>query len=105
MVSAKNKTKTQHNPAGFGFRWLIVLTVLFGQLLIYTWVRTETRHAMIDLSKARIKLTQAGERQKNLNFTINRLIAENRIREIAVNQLYLLSESNVPTIYLNEGDW
>lgn len=99
--AAKNRTnQKQIKPQRVGFRWLLIICILFCELLFYTWIRTESIHATIRVSRYRDSLAQKISYFKALSVEHDRLRSDDRITRIAKTRLNLLTDTSKQTIYL-----
>jgi len=100
-IAIKNKvTQKQIKPHRIGFRWLLIIGIIFGELLIYTWIRTESTHATISVSRHRDSLAQQISYFKALSLERDRLRSDGRITKIAKTRLNLSTGTSKQTIYL-----
>ena len=91
----------QIKPQRAGFRWLIIIGIIFSELLLYTWVRTESTQASIRVSRSRDSLAQQTSYLKALSVERDRLRSDDRITKIAKTRLNLSTDTSKQTIYLS----
>lgn len=104
MMAVKNniparRTRSHQN----GFRWLMIISIVFCGLLTHTWIRTESTQTMIRISEAEKKLLKMLSYQKELSLEIDHLKSEDRIRRIARSRLDLLRDIGENTHYISMG--
>jgi cell division protein FtsL len=97
-----NQKHTPGKQAGTGLKWLVLICILFGELLMHTWVRTEATQTIVEISAAQSRLSDLLSYQKALALERDRLTSDNRIIRIARSQLGLTSEVFNQTIYLKK---
>ncbi len=102
MAIKNNISKKQVVPQTAGFRWLIVISIIFFELLCYAWVRTETTQTMLRISKAERRLIENQSYQTALLLEIDRLKSEDRITKIASSKLNLSRDLGTNTYYLSK---
>ena len=100
MAIKNSILKQPKNPPRAGFRWLVIIGFIFGELLIYTWVRTESTHTILRLSHVQDAHTKAMSYNKELSVERDRLKSDERITRIAKTRLHLLSDTGNQTIYI-----
>lgn len=83
-----------------GVKWLVLLFIVFGELLVHTWVRTKSTQAILDISSAQARLATLLSYQKELTLERDRLKSDDRIIRIAGSQLKMTSDVFNQTIYL-----
>ncbi|MCF8091888.1 MAG: cell division protein FtsL [Desulfotignum sp.] len=83
-----------------GLKWVLVISLLFGELLVHTWVRTETTQTTLEISFAQSRLSDLLSYQKELTLERDRLKSDDRIIHIARSQLGLTADVFNQTIYL-----
>ena len=103
MTIKNNIHKEKAVPQTAGFRWLIVISIIFCELLAYAWVRTETTQTMLRISKAEKHLMKNQSYQTALSLEIERLKSEDRITRIAISRLNLFRDLGNNTYYLSKG--
>lgn len=85
-------------------KWLVVLSVLFGELLLHTWIRTGATQVTLEISLAQSQLSDLLSYQKELTLERDRLKSDNRIIGIARTQLGLTEEVFNQTLFLDKED-
>lgn len=85
-------------------KWLVVLSVLFGELLLHTWIRTGATQVTLEISLAQSQLSDLLSYQKELTLERDRLKSDNRIIGIARTQLGLTEEVFNQTLFLEKED-
>lgn len=87
-------------PHKRGLRWFFLILVLVSELLVHTWVRTESTQAMMRISKVQADIQKAISYRKALGLERDRLKSDARITRIARTRLGLSSDNFNRTIYL-----
>ncbi|MCP3872080.1 MAG: hypothetical protein GY699_02855 [Desulfobacteraceae bacterium] len=82
-----------------GFPWLIIICFIFCELLIYTWVRTESTQTIFRVSNIQEEYIQKISYHKALSVERDRLKSDGRITRIAKTRLNLLTDTGSQTIY------
>lgn len=100
MIIKNNIPKIRKRAQKTGFIWLGIIALIFSELLIYTWVRTQYTHTLLDVSSAQAMLEEMKSHNTTLEVERNRLQSEDRIIGYAKNHLNLIGETFVKTIYL-----
>ncbi|NOX34415.1 MAG: cell division protein FtsL [Deltaproteobacteria bacterium] len=100
MAIKNNISKNQGEPQKTGFRWIFIICLIFCELLIYTWVRTESTQAILRVSKAREMNIKTISYNKALSVERDRLKSGERITRIAKTRLNLSASTSNQTIYL-----
>ena len=100
MAKKTNHHKTHKMPRRAGFRWLLIIGILFCELLAHTWIRTESRHAKIRITQAEKQILKRSRYQRALMLEIDRLKSEDRISRIARTRLNLIKDTGENTLYL-----
>jgi hypothetical protein len=103
MPIQNNIPRKKHRSALGRLFWMILFVVFFIELLAYTWVRTESTHQVLDISKCQAALTKAQSYQKALLVERDRLKSDDRITRIALTQLDLTGDISFQTIYLDKA--
>jgi hypothetical protein len=85
-------------------KWVVVLSVLFGELLLHTWIRTGATQVTLEISLAQSQLSDLLSYQKELTLERDRLKSDNRIIGIARTQLGLTEEVFNQTLFLDKED-
>ena len=83
-------------------KWVLILSVLFGELLLHTWVRTGATQVTLEISLAQSRLSDLLSYQKELTLERDRLKSDNRIIAIGQSQLDLTEEVFNQTIFLGK---
>ncbi len=91
-------------PQKIGFLWLVIISLIFIELLVYTWIRTESTQTILRVSKARAAHIEKVSYNKALNVERDRLKSDDRITRIAKTRLNLSNDTLDQTIYLLEDD-
>jgi hypothetical protein len=89
-------------PQKAGFRWLVLIGLLFIELLVYTWVRTESTQTILRVSKARAEHIKKTSYGKALSVERDWLKSDERITRIAKNLLDLSVDTLEQTIYISD---
>jgi cell division protein FtsL len=92
--------KTIH-PQKAGFCWFVIIGLIFCELLVYTWVRTESTQTILRISKAQGLITQKASYHKALSVERDRLKSDDRITRIAKTRLNLSTDTSNQIIYLS----
>jgi cell division protein FtsL len=85
-------------------KWVVVLSVLFGELLLHTWIRTGATQITLEISLAQSRLSDLLSYQKELTLERDRLKSDNRIMAIARSQLGLTEEVFNQTVFLGKEE-
>jgi cell division protein FtsL len=88
-------------PQRMGFRWLLLIGIIFCELLTYTWVRTESTQTIFRISKQKGDLTQKVSYNKALTLERDRLRSDDRITKIAKTRLNLSTDTPKQIIYIS----
>ena len=86
-----------------GFRWMVIICLIFCELLVYTWVRTESTQTILRVSKAQEAFTKKTSYQKALSVERDRLNSDDRITRIAKTRLNLSTDTANQIIYLTSS--
>jgi len=97
-MNIKTKPHEKQSP---GFRWLILIAVLFCELLTHAWVRTESTQTILRISEAQAGIAKAMSYGDALSVERNRLKSDERITRIASTRLGLSTDTFSQTIYLS----
>lgn len=100
MAGHQKNNKKQKGRPSRGLFWIFIISLVFSQLFAYTWIRTESTHLLLDISKRQDELAQKQAMNKALEVERDRLESDDRIIRIAKTKLELLPETSVPTVYL-----
>ncbi len=85
-------------------KWVVVLSVLFGELLLHTWIRTGATQITLEISLAQSRLSDLVSYQRELTLERDRLKSDNRIITIARSQLGLTEEVFNQTVFLGKEE-
>jgi hypothetical protein len=85
-------------------KWMVILSVLFGELLLHAWVRTWATQVTLEISLAQSRLSGLLSYQRELTLERDRLKSDNRIIGIARSQLGLTEDVFNQTLFLEKGD-
>jgi len=85
-----------------GYRWLALILVMFCELMIHTWVRTESTQTILRISQAQAEIVKKISYGKALAVERDRLKSDARITRIARTRLGLSTNIFNQTIYLSE---
>ncbi len=99
---AAKHTNIMKNPVPIknkGSLWFLIIFIIFSELMVYTWVRTESTHALLRISLAEEQLLQKRSYQKALLAEKEWLKSDARITQIAKNRLNLSTATMKQTIY------
>lgn len=97
-----NQKHAAQKHTGTGIKWLILICILFAELLVHTWVRTESTQTILDISSAQARLSTLLSYQKELTLERDRLRSDDRIIRIAASQLNMTNDVFNQTIYLKK---
>lgn len=87
-------------PKKAGFRWFVIITIIFCELLAYTWVRTESTQTILRVSRAQEAFTKKASYHNALSVERDRLKSDDRITRIAKTRLNLSTDTLNQTIYI-----
>lgn len=87
-----------------GYRWLALILVLFCELMVHAWVRTESIQAIVRISNAQTGITTSLSYGRALSVERDRLKSDERITRIARTHLGLSPDTFSQTIYLSGED-
>ena len=87
-----------------GSLWLLIIFILFAELMVYTWIRTESTQVLLRISKAEEHLLEKRSYHKTLLAEMEWLKSDARITRIARNRLNLSTVTMEQTIYLSGED-
>ena len=85
-------------------KWVVILSILFGELLLHAWVRTGTTQATLEISLAQSRLSDLLSYQRELTLERDRLKSDTRIIGIARSRLGLTDEVFNQTVFLGKED-
>jgi len=89
-------------PTKPGFHWFVIICIIFGELLTYTWIRTESTQTVLQISSSQKLLVKKKSYQKALSIERDRLKSDDRITKIARTRLDLLTDTLNQTIYFSD---
>lgn len=95
-----NRKQSAQKTQRTGLKWVLMISLLFGELLVHTWVRTEATQTTLEISFAQSRLSDLLSYQKELTLERDRLKSDDRIIHIARSQLGLTNDVFNQTIYL-----
>jgi len=101
MVIKNNLPKKKVRPQKSSFRWLVIISIIFCELLVYTWIRTESTETILRISKEQEAFVKKTSYHKALSVERDRLKSDDRITRIAKTRLNLLTDTLNQTIYLS----
>ena len=84
-----------------GYRWILVIFILFCELTVHIWIRTESTQTMMRITNAQTELTKAQSYTKALSLERERLKSDARITGIAKIRLGLSDDILNRTVYLD----
>src|SRR3989339_1674889 len=82
-----------------GSLWLLIIFIIFSELMVYTWIRTESTQTLLRISAAEDRLLQKRSYYKTLLAEKEVLKSDARITRIAKNRLNLSTATMKQTIY------
>ncbi len=100
----KKMMETPFPKKSAGALWLFIIFVIFAELMAYTWIRTESTHALLRISKAEESLLERRSYHKALLAEKEWLKSDARITHIAKTRLNLSTVTMKQTIYLSGED-
>ena len=89
-------------PTKPGFHWFVIICIIFGELLTYTWIRTESTQTILKISSNQKLLVKKNSYRKALSIERDRLKSDDRITRIARTRLDLLTDTMNQTIYFSD---
>ena len=95
-----NQRKEAIKPQKPGYRWLLVIFILFAELTAHIWVRTESTQTIMEISHAQAELAKVQSYTKALSLERDRLKSDARITGIAKIRLGLSEDILNRTVYL-----
>jgi len=104
MTIKNNITRKIIPPKKAEFHWIVIICIIFCQLLVYTWVRTESTQTILQISTLQKTLIEKSSYQKALSIERNRLKSDERITRIAKTRLNLSTVTINQTIYFPAAD-
>jgi cell division protein FtsL len=87
-----------------GYRWLALILVLFCELMVHAWVRTESTQTILRISNAQTAIAKSLSYGRALSVERDRLKSDARITRIARTHLGLSPDTASQTIYLSRDD-
>jgi len=99
-MTIKHKTQKKQRV---GYRWLALIVVLFCELMVHAWVRTESTQTIVRISNAQAGITKSLSYGRALSVERDRLKSDARITRIARTHLGLSTDTFSQTLYLS-GD-
>lgn len=101
-MAVNNNIRTKAvRPRRRGLKWLCIISIIFIEMLAYTWVRTESTQTVLRISHAKEMYADKTAYHKALMVEKDRLKSDERITQIAKSRLDLTSNTFERTIYLN----
>ena len=100
MALKNNIKKEIIQPQKNGFKWVIIISIIFCELFTYTLVRTESTQTILRTFDIRKEIAQKISYQKELLIERERLKSDDRITMIAKTRLNLITDTLSQTIYL-----
>ena len=100
-MTIKHKTQPSQRV---GYRWLALILVLFCELMVHAWVRTESTQAIVRISNAQAGITKSLSYGRVLSVERDRLKSDARVTRIARTHLGLSPDTFSQTIYLSGED-
>lgn len=101
MAEKHNRSQKTVPPKKAGGRWLVVICLIFCELLVYTWIRTESTQTILRVSRAQEAFAEKTSYHKALAVERDRLKSDDRITRIAKTRLNLSTETLKQIIYLS----
>lgn len=99
MAVKNNIPRKPAGPQKSGLGWIVLIGVIFAQLLIHTWVRTESTQTILRISTAKEEHAQKISYNRALSVERERLKSDERITRIARTRLNLSEDTREQTIY------
>lgn len=84
-------------------RWFLLIIVLAAELICNAWIRSESRQAMIMITRTESQIRDMTDYRQALSVELERLKSEARITRIARTRLGLTPDIFNQTIYLPKG--
>ena len=100
-----NWKRTVEKPPSNGLKWVLIISLLFGELLLHTWVRTGATQVTLEISQAQSRLADLLSYQRELTLERDRLKSDDRIIRIARSQLGLTDDVFNKTVYLKKENY
>ncbi|MBT3176075.1 MAG: hypothetical protein HOG03_00265 [Desulfobacula sp.] len=104
MTIKNNISPKKVEPQKIGFSWLVIICLIFCELLVYTWIRTESTQTILRVSKAQAAYISKTSYFKALSVERDRLKSDDRITRIAKTRLNLSPDTLDQIIYLSRED-
>ena len=103
MNGTMTRKHTKQQKQRVGYRWLALILVLFCELMVHAWVRTESTQTIVRISNAQAGITKSLSYGRALSVERDRLKSDARITRIARTHLGLSTDTFSQTLYLS-GD-
>lgn len=100
MVVNNNIPKKIARPQKSGFKWIVLLSVIFLELMAYTWVRTESTQTTLRISTAQSTYVKKTAYFNALKVERDWLKSDEWITKIAKTNLDLNSDTLNQIVYL-----
>ena len=100
MAIKNNIPAKRVQPKKLNLWWLVIISIFFGQLMTYTWIRTESTQTMLRVSRAEDIYIKKVSYHKALSVERDRLNSDDRITRIAKTRLNLSTDTMNQTVYL-----
>lgn len=84
-----------------GLCWFVIISIIFCELLVYTWIRTESTQTILRVSREQEVFSKKTSYRKALSVERDRLKSDDRITRIAKTRLNLFTDTVNQTIYLS----
>jgi hypothetical protein len=104
MANAKNLHHKGIQKKNTGLIWLVLIAILFAELFIYTWIRTESTHTAFRISKAKAQLSNKQSYTEALLVEREWLKSYAQLTEIAKKHFKLSPVTLDRVIYLDRMD-
>ena len=103
MTIKNNISKKNVRPQKPGFCWFVIISIIFCELLVYTWIRTESAQTILRVSREQEMFVKKISYRKALSVERDRLKSDDRITRIAKTRLNLFTDTANQTIYLSDS--
>lgn len=100
MAVNNNIPKKIARPQKSGFKWIVLLSVIFLELMAYTWVRTESTQTTLRISKAQSAYAKKTAYFNALRVERDWLKSDEWITKTAKDNLDLNSDTLNQIVYL-----
>jgi cell division protein FtsL len=100
-----NCKRPEQETPNTGLKWVLIISLLFGELLLHTWVRTGATQVTLEISLAQARLADLLSYQRELTLERDRLKSDDRIIRIARSQLGLTDDIFNQTVYLKKEQY